>query len=299
MKRKMLPLLFLTNSLLLVGCGKNPTPATQNNFNYAYEFASIESVIAETVRPTIEMYSNSYMEFKKGPISIAGYEQYRFSYVLSYTFGETTVENWYDEYGSYSLLGGDFTTTYSFTHIDGKRSNATSANTLSYELAGDSLRVKVHNSGTVIGTFLMNNVDKRVPAYVNDANYEAKIRLDQNQESVDKYVISKAFVDNDNNCYFTYYDAYNANQNCIVKEEGYLTTDIYIDGAEPSYQLKVNKVSKYFHDIKISEEVVDITRGYVLGAGDFDLGHNFSVFFEDDILNTYESNVEIPPYPLY
>ena len=296
---KLIPLMLFSTSLVMTGCGKAPS-VVANKLHDAYEFGSVESANSDYVRTMIETYySNSYIDFSRGPISLSGYQQYRFSYKLVTTVMDTTIETWYDEFGSWINMGNTgFSTTYQFTMIDGVRQTASQVNKVSFTLAGDSLRGSVSNSGQVMGTFIMNNVAKRAPSYVSDANFKAKIRFDEEQDEVNKFIISMAYFGDSNECYYTYLDTYTSTQKCVVKEEGILTNVVVEQGGGfPVYELTVNKVIKYFHDEKISEQEVSITRKYQLIQGEIE-GRNFAIFFDDFILNTYELAEQSPaPHP--
>ena len=232
---------------VLSSCGQTKSPK-ENKLHEAYEFSRIETSNGAGTDVVLNQYSNSYMEFDRGELSVDGDENYRFTYSVSFDYGGTSYEQVYEEFGKFDGPGYSndqfyFNVSHKFTFIDGVYSSATPANRLAYELDGDSLRVKVINGEFVVGTFLMESVDKRVPSFISDYNFFVSIDLDNayySQEYLTKYIGSKAYVGDNNEFYFTYRQGKN-----ICKEVGVITDNVLHQNAEgTTYEIQINKFYK-------------------------------------------------------
>lgn len=263
-------LTILSGALLLTGCGGNKGEG-KSTLHEAYEFSNVENA-DESAMGVLDIYKNSYIEFTVSDendegIALDYWGDYRFSYIVSMSYGETIIEQWYDEYGTFSLSQDKsidytyFNYSYNYTFIDGVRSKAEQANTFSYKLKGDTLLVDVKNGDFTLGSLVMTPTSKRTPSYAADATHivnRSGTKSGAPEEDTDWYVDSRAYLGEDNKFYFTYYAPYKTGQNCVVKEEGVITdtTDPYRDNV---HELKISKRTKYFQNEKISEETVDIS----------------------------------------
>ena len=294
-------------ALALSSCGQTPSPK-ENKLHDAYEFSRIETSTGQGTDVVLNQYSNSYMEFDHGMLDVVGDEYYRFTYTVSMEYGGMSIVQVYEEFGNFDGPGYSdgsfyFNVFKKFTLVNGVRTSAESTNKLSYELDGDSLRVKVTNGNFVVGTFLMDSVTKRVPTYASDFNFFAKIYLDSSYYSndyLDKYVASKAYV-NETDFYFTYRQG-----GYIYKEVGIITENVLNPdrgSAElPIYEVQIVKLIKYQNDKQVSEESVLLTRGYEERTDD--IGRkNITVFVNYGTGNSelidYSENKSpvIPPKP--
>lgn len=253
--------------LALSSCGQTGSPKV-NKLHDAYEFSRIETSNGEGTDVVLNQYSNSYMEFDQGTLDEHGDEYYRFTYTVSMEYGGMSIVQVYEEFGNFDGPGYSdgsfyFNVFKKFTLVNGVRTSAESTNKLSYELDGDSLRVKVTNGNFVVGTFLMDSVTKKVPTYASDFNFFARINLDSTYYSndyFDKYVASKAYF-NETDFYFTYRQG-----GYICKEVGIITDNVLNPdrgSAElPIYEIQIVKLIKYQNDVQVSEESVLLSRGY-------------------------------------
>ena len=302
-KSKFFALCLLSFGLTITSCGGTGGKQA-DQFHDAYEFSKIEKVKSESVRTVLERYNGSYLEFSYDDRS---HTHYKFSYIISMSYNGTDLSQWYDEYGNYTNMGNEgLKTTYLFTFVDGKRTTGNQQYQVSFELSGDSLRGHVKNGDEEMGSFLMNNVERRKPSYLNTANYESRLYMDPGSdyasfwEPIEKFIDSKAYYDGATNIAFTYYAPYNGTQNCVVKEEGVITDTKTDDYENAPYVLKINKQTKYFHDEKVSEEVVDITRGFIRQVNEYDYEDSINVTFIDESLtlqlSKYLTDGPIKPY---
>ena len=273
---KLLLIGLISSGIVLSACGASGA-TKENKLHDAYAFSKIEKTNGQGADVVLNQYTNAYMEFNKGEVSVIGDEYYRFAYSVSMEYGGSTMEQSYEEYGTFDgPFGGGpndsyIEHNYSFTLVNGIRSKAESSNKLSYEICEDSLRVTVVNGDFTVGSFLMTNVEKRVPSYVSDANYFAKIDLGYTyypEGYFDKYIDSKAYVGESNEFYFTYRQGNN-----ICKEIGVITDSILNthrgSAEDPIYEIQISKVVKYQHDEQISEETVELSRGIVQRSSEF------------------------------
>lgn len=294
-------------TLALSSCGQTEPPK-ENKLHEAYEFSRIETSNGEGTDVVLNQYSNSYMEFDRGVLDSIGDEYYRFTYSISFDYGGTSFEQVYEEFGNFNGPGyvqGHFyfSVSHKFTLIDGVYSSATSANRLAYELVGDSLRVKVINGEFVLGAFLMESVDKRVPSFMSDYNFFVNINLNDtyySQEYLTKYIGSKAYVNDNNEFYFTYRQGKN-----ICKEVGVITDNVLNPdrGSEepPIYEIQITKLYKYLNDVKVSEETPVSNIGITthiddIGRKSLDVFVDFNT--ETEVSLSYRENrTVIPPKP--
>lgn len=293
---------------VLSSCGQTDSPK-ENKLHEAYKFSRIEASNGAGTDVVLNQYSNSYMEFDRGVLDEHGDEYYRFTYSISFDNGGTSYEEVYEEFGNFDGPGYEnnqfyFNVSYKFILINGVYSGTTPANRLAYELDGDFLRVKVINGEFVLGTFLMESVDKRVPSFMSDYNFFVRINLDNkasySQEYLTKYIGSKAYIGDNNEFYFTYRQG-----TYTCKEVGVITDNVLNPDrgseADPIYEIQITKLYKYLNDEQISEEtpvsnmaiathIDDVGRKSLEVIVDF---HDFHT--EREVLLDYKQN---PPFLL-
>ena len=306
---KLKKILLLTASIaLLSSCGGDSPKPDHSGEGFSakvgYEFEDFDYLIDESFRDTVEnMYSNPYIEFSDYNSS------YRFSYTAYPNMGRIP----YDELGHFTYNKNKLATTYEKTLMYGKTTTSTQeAFAVNFTFKNEKVIAHVtdkSNTSRDLASFTMKAVEKRKPAYATDYTHFLGEMEDwtngKEEDFVDKFRGSVAYIDANMNFYFTYIEFTNRGVFKAI-ERGVVTEQT--EGGDPN-QLIVHITRLQWYEYRSGDQDGDWTmdENYTieLNAKDMDYVDSFILYNRKEgsewrliYLNNSEEHLPDPDFPL-